>query len=132
MSPDDPGQVTMLLKELSSGKPRAVDALLPLVYDKLRRMAQGQLKGERADHTLNATALVHEAYLKLVNQDQVDWQNRAHFLAVASQAMRRILISYARQRLAEKRGGGEPIVDIVPVHDVPPRSDVFASLVLIV
>lgn len=103
-------QITQLLGQLVGGDRSVVDAILPLVYDELRRMAQGQLRGERPDHTLNATALVHEAYLKLVNQNQVNWQNRAHFLAIAAQAMRRILISYARARLAEKRGRGEPAV----------------------
>jgi len=103
-------QITQLLGQLIDGDRSVVDAILPLVYDELRRMAQGQLKGERPDHTLNATALVHEAYLKLVNQNQVNWQNRAHFLAIAAQAMRRILISYARSRMAEKRGSGEPAV----------------------
>ena len=103
-------QITQLLGQLAGGDRSVVDAILPLVYEELRRMAHGQLRGERKDHTLNATALVHEAYLKLVNQDQVNWQNRAHFLAIAAQAMRRILISYARGRLAEKRGSGEPAV----------------------
>ena len=103
-------QITQLLGRLADGDRSVVDAILPLVYDELRRMAQGHLRHERKDHTLNATALVHEAYLKLVDQNQVSWQNRAHFLAIAAQAMRRILISYARGRLAEKRGGGEPAV----------------------
>jgi len=73
-------------------------------------LAHGQLRGERKDHTLNATALVHEAYLKIVGQNRVSWQNRAHFFAIASQAMRRILINYANGRLAQKRGGGQPMV----------------------
>lgn len=103
-------QITQLLGRLADGDRSVVDAILPLVYDELRRMARGHLRSERKDHTLNATALVHEAYLKLVDQNQVGWQNRAHFLAIAAQAMRRILISYARSRLAEKRGGGEAAV----------------------
>jgi RNA polymerase sigma factor (TIGR02999 family) len=97
--------VTVLLAELAGGNQDVVNALLPLVYDELHRIAGNRLRGERPDHTLNATALVHEAYLKLVNQSRVSWQNRAHFLGVASQAMRRILINYAQQRRAQKRGG---------------------------
>ena len=80
---------------------------MPLVYDELYAMAQRQLRGQRAGHTLNTTALVHEAYLKLVNQQQATWQNRAHFLSVAALAMRQILINYAHRRRAQKRGGGE-------------------------
>jgi RNA polymerase sigma factor (TIGR02999 family) len=97
--------VTELLAELTGGNQAIVNALLPLIYDELHRMAQNQLQRERKDHTLNATALVHEAYLKLVDQSRVSWQNRAHFLGVAAQAMRRILINYAQQRRAQKRGG---------------------------
>lgn len=97
--------VTELLGQLTGGNRDVVNALLPLVYDEMRGMAENQLRRERADHTLNATALVHEAYLKLVDQSRVSWQNRAHFLGVAAQAMRRILINYARDRRAKKRGG---------------------------
>jgi len=105
-------QITQLLIEVEGGDPRAVDVLFPLVYGELRAMARGQLRGEREGHTLNATALVHEAYTKLVRQSQANWQNRAHFLAVAAQAMRRILINYANGRLAAKRGGGQPAVTL--------------------
>jgi len=100
-----PHDVTALLAELTGGNPAVVNALLPMIYDELHRVADYQLRGERRDHTLNATALVHEAYLKLVDQSRVTWQNRAHFLGVAAQAMRRILINYAEQRRAQKRGG---------------------------
>ncbi len=100
-----PRDVTLLLAELTGGNGQVVNALLPLIYDELHRVADIQLRGERRDHTLNATALVHEAYLKLVDQSRVTWQNRAHFLGVAAQAMRRILINYAEQRRAQKRGG---------------------------
>lgn len=89
---------------------RAVEAVYPLIYDELKRLAQRQLRGERGDHTLNATALVHEAYLKLVDQEQARYENRAHFMSVAAMAMRRILVSYARKRAAEKRGGNSPVV----------------------
>ncbi|MDX9857569.1 MAG: sigma-70 family RNA polymerase sigma factor [candidate division Zixibacteria bacterium] len=104
--------VTVLLNKISEGNESAVNTLLPLVYDELRKLAQWQLRGERSDHTLNATAIVHEAYLKLVDQRNVTWQNRAHFMAIAAQAMRRILIDYARTRQAEKRGGGQPVVTL--------------------
>lgn len=98
--------ITRLLHDLKEGRREAFDELLPQVYDELRRAAHLRLRNERADHTLNTTALVHEVYLKLVDQRTVDWQNRAHFFAVASRAMRQILVSYARQRNADKRGGG--------------------------
>jgi len=106
-SPDD---VTRLLGQLRGGNRTVVDSLMPMVYDHLYEVARRQLRRERAHHTLNATALVHEAYLKLVDQKQADWRNRAHFLAIAAQAMRRILINYANRRLAGKRGGGEAMV----------------------
>jgi RNA polymerase sigma factor (TIGR02999 family) len=97
-------QITQLLSAIAEGNHKALDALLPMVYNELRRMAQHHLHAERAGHTLNATALVHEAYLKLVDQ-QSPWQNRSHFFAVASMAMRRILVNYAKMRGREKRGG---------------------------
>jgi RNA polymerase sigma factor (TIGR02999 family) len=98
--------LTALLVDLRAGDPRAVDAILPHVYAELQELAHRQLRAERSDHTLNTTALVHEAYLRLVRQDRVDWQGRAHFLGVAALAMRRILVTYAKARRAEKRGGG--------------------------
>lgn len=101
--------VTILLQELSSGNREIVDQLFPVVYDDLMRMAHKKLQGERKNHTLNTTSLVHEAYLKLVDQERVNWKNRAHFFAISAQAMRRILINYAKQRLADKRGSGEPL-----------------------
>lgn len=103
-------QITILLGQVAGGDKSAVDALLPLVYQELRKLAQHQLKRERSDHTLNATGLVHEAYLKLIDQKDAVWQNRAHFMAIAAQAMRRILIDYARRRLADKRGGNIAVV----------------------
>ena len=98
--------VTALLADLRAGDANAVDAVLPHVYGELQDLARRQLRGERDGHTLDTAALVHEAYLKLVDQSRVDWQSRAHFLGVASLAMRRILINYAKRRRAEKRGGG--------------------------
>lgn len=98
-------EVSELLHELSQGKPDALDRLIPVVYDELRRIAHGQLRGERSGHTLTTTALVHETYLRLVKMDRVGWRDRAHFYAVAAQCMRRVLIDYARARRREKRGG---------------------------
>jgi RNA polymerase sigma factor (TIGR02999 family) len=97
--------VTDLLMQLSQGNQRVVDDIFPLIYDELKRMAGGYLKNERDEHTLQPTALVHEAYLKLIDQTRVSWQSRAHFFAVAAQVMRRILVDHARARGAEKRFG---------------------------
>ena len=98
-------QITGMLLEWSDGKQEALDALLPLVYDELHRQASRYLRRERIGHTLQTTALIHETYLKLIDQREVNWQNRAHFFGVASQAMRRILVDYAKARHREKRGG---------------------------
>lgn len=98
--------VTRLLHELGAGRSEAFDELLPEVIGMLRSIAHRQLRRERPSHTLNTTALVNEAYLKLVGNDRKDWENRTHFFAVASRAMRHVLVSYARARNAEKRGGG--------------------------
>ncbi len=97
--------VTQLLLHWGDGDEQALGRLLPLVYEQLKQLAHARLAGERADHTLNTTALVHEAYLKLVDINQVQWQDRTHFLAMASRQMRRILVDYARERKAAKRGG---------------------------
>lgn len=99
-------RATELLVSGRTGSGQGVEALLPLVYDELRAIAHGQLRRERSDHTLGTTALVHEAYLKLIDQRQVDWQDRSHFFSIAARAMRRILIDYARRHVAAKRGGG--------------------------
>ena len=101
-------EVTQLLIAYGQGDRQALDRLLPVVYSELHGIAARQMRHERADHTLNATALVHEVYLKLMDQNQVSWQNRAHFYAIAARAMRQVLISYARKHNAEKRGGGAP------------------------
>src|SRR5436190_5795508 len=101
-----PPTITQLLVEWSEGDQGALDQLTPLVYDELRRMARTYLRAERPEHTLQATALVHEAYLRLIDQHSVSWQNRAHFFGIASQVMRRILVNHALARAAGKRGGG--------------------------
>jgi RNA polymerase sigma-70 factor, ECF subfamily len=105
----DDSTVTGLLLAWSQGDRSALDRLVPLVYADLRRVAQNRLKRDRASHTLSATALVHEAYLRLVDQRAVGWQNRAQFFAIASEMMRRILVDRARRRAARKRGGA-------PIH----------------
>jgi RNA polymerase sigma factor (TIGR02999 family) len=107
MAPDPPdaARVTALLAEARAGKAAALEALLPLVYDELRRVAAGYLRRERPGQTLQATGLVHEAYLRLLREQQVSWQNRAHFCAIAANSMRQILVERARARRAAKRGG---------------------------
>lgn len=98
--------LTQLLVDMSAGDPSAIDRLIPRVYDEMRLLAHDKLRFERDDHTLNTTALVHEAYLRLIDQQRVQWQNRAHFFAIVAIAMRRILVNYALERKAAKRGGG--------------------------
>ena len=105
--------ITALLAEAEGGSRAAADRILPLVYPELRAIAHRHLRGERADHTLDTGALVHEAYLKLVDQSGVAWRSRAHFLGVAAVAMRRILITYAHARNAQKRGGGAEVLTLV-------------------
>ena len=101
-----PNDVTELLARWNEGEVAARDALIPLVYDELRRLAKRHLAGQRGSHTLQATALVHEAYLRLVSRKRGQWQDRAHFFALAAQMMRQILVDHARARNAAKRGGG--------------------------
>ncbi|HEX8287521.1 MAG TPA: sigma-70 family RNA polymerase sigma factor [Pyrinomonadaceae bacterium] len=102
---ENPGNLTQMLKQWSDGNQSVLNELMPLVYDELRRQASRYLRRERAGHTLQTTALIHEAYLKLIDQKTVAWQNRSHFFAIAAQAMRRILVDYARERKREKPGG---------------------------
>ena len=97
--------ITRLLRELSQGRSNSLDRLMPLVYDQLRRISHRQLRGERRGHTLSTTALVHEAYLKLVDIEAVDWRDRGHFFAMAGRLMRRVLVDHARTRKRRKRGG---------------------------
>jgi len=101
------GEITRLLTELKGGNREAQAELIPLVYQELRRVARNYMRGEKAGHTLQPTALVNEAYLRLVDGPPIDWQNRAHFFAVAAQLMRRVLVDHARARAALKRGGNE-------------------------
>ncbi len=99
------GEITLLLDQLRQGNRDAESQLMPLVYDELRQLARGYLRAERADHTLQATALVHEAYLRLVGQNDAGWKNRAHFFGIAARMMRRVLVDHARAHRAGKRGG---------------------------
>jgi len=105
-------QVTQLLAKWNRGDEAALVELTPLVYEDLRRLAQRHMGGERPDHTLQATALVNEAYLRLADQTNPNWQNRAHFFAVAARAMRRILVNYAQSYRSQKRGGGALKVEL--------------------
>jgi RNA polymerase sigma factor (TIGR02999 family) len=122
MAPDS--DITNLLDEWGRGERRALDELLPLVYAELRRVAARQLRRERDGHSLQPTALVHEAYLRLVDQRKVDWRSRAHFFGVAAQVMRRILVAHARRRLAGKRGDGVRPVSIEQAMDTPAASPI--------
>jgi RNA polymerase sigma factor (TIGR02999 family) len=119
-----PRSVTALLGDWSRGNPSALNQLLPLVYAELRRVAARQLRSEKANHTLQPTALVHEVYLRLIDQRQVDWQNRAHFLGVAARVMRRILVDHARRRGASKRGEGVRCVSIDEAKDVAASNEI--------
>src|SRR5207244_2439034 len=110
--PPSPHEVTGLLEAWSHGDKAALDKLTPLVYDELRRLARRYMSRERAGHTLQTTALVNEAYLRLVDQKNVHWQNRAHFFAVAAQVMRHILIDHARTHNRAKRGGDAQLVSL--------------------
>jgi RNA polymerase sigma-70 factor (ECF subfamily) len=113
MQEDPRGEVTILLRQMRSGDSGAADKLIPLVVDELRRLARLQLRDERPGHTLQPTALVNEAYLRLVSDQARDWQNRAHFIGVSVSVMRRILIDHARRKRALKRGLGEE-----PLHEL--------------
>jgi RNA polymerase sigma-70 factor (ECF subfamily) len=127
-----PENISQLLAEWSEGKQEALDKLMPVVYDELRRLARNYLRRERQDHTLQPTALVNEAYLRLMDQTHARWQNRAQFFGVAAQLMRRILVDHARLHHAAKRGGtghhklslthvdqiaGKPDVDLLALHE---------------
>lgn len=115
---DRTDQVTALLNAVGAGKPGALDEVLPLVYNELRQLAEGYFRAERADHTLQTTALVHEAWLRLTGSRELSWENRRHFFGIAAQAMRQVLVDHARRRGAEKRDGG---------HQVTLEDDVLAT-----
>ncbi len=108
MAETDRGEITELLLAWSGGEASALDKLVPLVYSELRRLAHRHMRHERADHTLQTSDLINEAYLRLVDTGRVNWRDRAHFLAVCAQAMRRVLVEYARSRGSQRRGAGVP------------------------
>ena len=121
--------VSRILERMAEGDETAFDQLFPLVYQRLRQMAANYLQGERPGHTLRATALVHEAFIKIVDQDRTEWNGRAHFMAVAAQAMRRILVDHARGRGAAKRGGGVENLTFdeeLTISAEPPSIDLLA------
>jgi RNA polymerase sigma factor (TIGR02999 family) len=112
-------QVTGFLRAWSSGRADALDDLVPAVHDELKRIAAGYMRRERRDHTLQVTGLVNEAYLRLIEQRDVTWQDRRHFYGIAARCMRRVLVDYARQRGADKRGGDRTLVALDEATDVP-------------
>jgi RNA polymerase sigma factor (TIGR02999 family) len=117
--PTSSKEVTQLLADWRGGNNQALEELMPLVYKELHRLADHYLRRERVGHTLQATALINEAYLRIINQDEVNWQNRSHFFGVAAQMMRRILVDHARSHLYAKRGGGAQKLTINEALDVP-------------
>jgi len=121
--PETQGEVTQLLRKWSSGDEKALDRLVPIVYKELRRLAHYHLEREADGHTLQSTALVHEVYLRLCAHAEPRWENRAHFFAVAARMMRRILVDQARRRLAGKRGGKMPRLNLDDVPDLSSKRD---------
>ena len=125
---DSPGEVSVLLAEMRSGQKDALARLLPLVYNELRRLAARYLRDERKGHTLQPTALVHEAYMRLAGQDRANWQNRAQFMGIAGQLMRRLLVDHARKRHTAKRGGSLVTLDegLAQSTSAAPEEEVLA------
>ena len=121
---NESGNITQLLKDYQSGSKDALDQMFPLVYGELRRLAASRLRGERGEHTLQPTALVHEAYLRLVEQHSADWQNRAHFFGLAAEMMRRILVNHAVKNNAEKRFGNQTRLALDEIVDFTQGQDV--------
>jgi RNA polymerase sigma-70 factor, ECF subfamily len=128
MSTPFPQEVTGLLRAWCRGDHQALDRLVPLVYDELHRLAHFYMLRERPGHTLQTSALVHEAYLRLIDADQVEWQDRAHFFAISANVMRRILVEFARERSSQKRGGDPVRVDLdrASVFPMEKESDLIA------
>ncbi|MEP7336893.1 MAG: sigma-70 family RNA polymerase sigma factor [Acidobacteriota bacterium] len=119
MEPPPTKEITALLLAWQNGDPTALEQLLPLVYGELRRLANGYMRGERIGHTLQTTALINEAYLRLVDWQNVEWKNRAHFLGIAAQMMRRVLVDFARARRYAKRGGDARQVSLGEAEAMP-------------
>ncbi len=124
MKPTPPADITQLLLQAEKGDRSSLDEMLPLVYGELRKLANFYLSKERPGHTLQPTALVHEAYLRLIDQKHVNWKNRAHFFGLAAEMIRRILMNHARDRAAGKRGGKSERVSLSRVHSSTPMKDV--------
>jgi RNA polymerase sigma factor (TIGR02999 family) len=125
---DSPREITQLLLEWSNGDKTALDKLMPRVYEELRKMARHYMAAERPDHTLQSTALINEAYLRLIDHKEMRWQNRAHFFAVAAQAMRRVLVDHARSRDAAKRGGGAINASLEEAAEIPAKTVELVAL----
>ena len=123
-------QVTRLLLDWSHGDRAALDQLMPMVYQELRKLASSYLRSERPDHTLQPTALIHEAYLRMVGSDMPEWQSRAHFFGVAARLMRQILVEHARTRHAAKRGGEQHKISLDDAPEVFAQSDAAELLAL--
>jgi RNA polymerase sigma factor (TIGR02999 family) len=121
---ESPGDITALLSDWQGGSEQALNALTPLVYNELRRLAQSYLNRERPGHTLQGTALVHEAYLRLIDQRQVHWRDRNHFFALSAELIRRILVDHARTKRAEKRGGDQVKLSLEEGLEPPAPGDV--------
>jgi len=124
VSSDSPAEITEVLKAWSDGDATAPEKLMPLVYEELRRLARNYLARERGDHTLQATALVHEAYLRLADETRLDWKDRAHFYGIAAGAMRRILVDHARAHNAAKRGGLQQKLTLEEARELPTQGEV--------
>ena len=124
MNSDSSPDVTQILRDWSKGDGTAPEKLMPLVYEELRRLARNYLARERGDHTLQATALVHEAYLRLTDQTQLSWKDRAHFYGIAARLMRRILVDHARAHNAVKRGGLEQKLSLDEARELPMKETV--------
>jgi RNA polymerase sigma-70 factor, ECF subfamily len=122
---DPPGEVTLLLRRMREGQSGAEDQLIRLVYHELRRIAGACMRDERPGHTLQPTALIHEAWLRLADQSRVEWRDRAHFFGLAARMMRRVLVDHARARLADKRGAGADVLslDWVEIDSSPRKLD---------
>lgn len=119
---DSSPDVTRLLREIGKGDPEAAAKVIPLVYEELRSLARGYLQRERSDHTLQPTVVVHEAYLRLMRDEEIEWQDRSHFFAIAARVMRQILVDYARAHRTGKRGGGAPKLSLEAAEFVPQES----------
>ena len=130
VSSSPPHEVTQLLIAWGNGDKAALDQLMPLVYEELRRLARHYMSRERPGHTLQSTALVNEAYLRLVDQEDMRWENRAHFFGIAARIMRQILVDQARARNAAKRGGGDFKLDLTDISDLPEQGQQLDLLAL--